>query len=130
MLLSGQGNIWQDLLNWQRPLPENANAAPEAPSVHTNEAESLERHGIWIIVNVGIHELVGWYPFGVGTGVLPHVQVVLCLLTCLFISILLSRGVLVASIEECTATALKSQSDSISWTLSMLLLGRQVLFIH
>ena len=94
------GDIWQDLFDWERPLPEDANGAPEAPSVHTDEAESFEGHGLVVVVEVGIHELVGWNPLGEGAGVLPHVEVVLCLLTSVFVSALGSCGVHVAAIEE------------------------------
>ena len=94
------GDIWQDLFDWERPLPEDANGAPEAPSVHTDEAESFEGHGLVVVVDVGIHELVGWNPLGEGAGVLPHVEVVLCLLTSVFVSVLASCGVHVAAIEE------------------------------
>ena len=94
------GIVGKNLLNWQRSLPENTDRSPEAFLFHTNETESLEGHRLWIVVQVGVHELVGWDPLGEGASVLPHVEVVLSLLSGRLVSFLGAGGVHVASIEE------------------------------
>ena len=90
------------MLNWQWSLPENTNGAPEASLVHTNETESLESHLLWVVVESRVHELVGWNPLGESASVLPHVEVVLGLLTSLLVSRLGSGRVHVAAIKEST----------------------------
>ena len=67
------GSVWHNLVNWQWSLPQNTNGTPEASFVHTDETESFESHRGGIVIQIGIHKLVGRNPFSVSTGVLPHV---------------------------------------------------------
>ena len=87
------GNIGQDLLDRKWSLPENTDGAPEASFVHSDEAESFQGHRLFIVVQVSIHELIGWNPFGEGAGMLPHVEIVLWFFACRIITDLLSSGV-------------------------------------
>ena len=100
---------WQDLLDGQGALPEDADGAPVAGTVHADETESLQGHGFGVVVQVGVHELVRGHPLGEGAGVLPHVEVVLCLLPSHLIPRLLPRGVHVAAVEEGAASFVMHQ---------------------
>ena len=117
--ISCHSNIWQNLLNWQWPLPQHSDTAPEAPFIHADESKSFESHGIWIIINISIHELVGWNPFGIGACVLPHIKVMLCFLSGSFISILLPCCVHVAAIKEGAAAWAPCQCLSGIWTVDI-----------
>lgn len=101
--------IGQDLINGQRSLPENANRAPVAPLVHTDEAKSLECHGLCIIFKVRIHELIRGDPLGERACILPHVLVMLCHLARFLVPLHLSCGVHVAPVKERTAGTIMSQ---------------------
>jgi len=104
----------QDLIDWKWSLPENANGAPEAFLVHTDETESLKGHRVFIVVQVGVHELVGWHPLGVSACVLPHVEVSLGLLAGGLISFLGPCGVHVASVNECSTGGFAG--ELLTWT--------------
>ena len=107
--------VWKDLLNWEWSLPENTNGSPEASLVHTNETESLESHGIGVVVQVGVHELVGWHPLGEGACMLPHVEISLGLLTGGLVPGLISSRVHIAAIKESSARCSGSQFLTRSW---------------
>ena len=111
------GGVWKDLLDWQWSLPEDTDRAPEASLVHTDEAESLEGHLLWVVVETGVHELVGWYPLGESTGVLPHVKVVLSFFTSILVSSGGASGVHVAAIKESTLGTVVGEFSSSNWAL-------------
>ena len=104
--LNQSRHIWQNLIYRQRSLPEHANGTPKAPPIHANEAEPFKGHGILVIVNIGVHELVRRYPLGKCASMLPHIQVVLRLLPGLLILSLLPRGVHITPIKERTARSI------------------------
>ena len=106
-------------MDWQWSLPKDADGSPEALLLHTNETESLEGHGIGVVVQVGVHELVGWHPLGVGACMLPHVQVVLGLLARLLIPGLRTGRVHVAAVDEGAARSTERECLSWSWASSL-----------
>ena len=121
-LLSGVGvvsNIGQDLLDWKWLLPQNTDGAPVASFVHSDEAESFQGHRIFIVIQVSIHELIGWNPFGEGAGMLPHVEIMLWLFACRIIPALLSSGVYVASVGECSSRRHVCEVLCWSWASSI-----------
>lgn len=67
---------WLDLVDFERCDPLDAYHTPEALLVHSDEAEALQRHGLGVVVFVGVQELVTWDPLGEGAGVFPMELVV------------------------------------------------------
>ena len=115
--IAWNGGVWKDLLDWQWSLPKDTDGAPEASLVHTDEAESLEGHLLWVVVETGVHELVGWHPLGESAGVLPHVKVVLGFLTSGLVSSGGSGCVHVAAIKESSLGAVVGEFSSSNWAL-------------
>ena len=62
------------LIGHEAQVPQYAQVAPGAPLVHADEAEAVERHGVGVVVEVCVEELVGGDVLSVVACALPHVQ--------------------------------------------------------
>ena len=111
--------VWQDLLDRERPLPKQTDTTPETSSVHTNKAKSFECHSIWVVIKIGIHELVGRNPFSEGACMLPHIEVVLRFLSSPFISFLFPGSVHIAAIKEGTTRLGPCQLLARGWAVDI-----------